>query len=217
MDDSDDECYVPTLHGKRFFATPVTEVTRLLEALRKYHGLVFDERPNDDFIRSFVEPQRRRAVIDTDIYFKHYADALNLTKQPSGKPLKPMHRGLAPNAVCFWAACANCVKAEVFAVDSPNAAWCYLMDGWYWFGLLTGRSSIKSAVMLSLEANEVKLKVDPKQADKALVHECWIDWQKQTDRYKGKAAFARDMRDKFPNLESQPVIERWCRAWERGT
>lgn len=58
---------------------------------------------------------------------------------------------------------------------------------------------------------------DPKQADKALVRECWDDWQKQSDRYEGKAAFARDMRDKFPNLKSQPVIEGWCRKWERET
>jgi hypothetical protein len=54
---------------------------------------------------------------------------------------------------------------------------------------------------------------DPKQQDKALVKECWEDWQKQPKRYKGKAAFARDMRDKFPNLESQAVIEKWCRDW----
>jgi len=57
--------------------------------------------------------------------------------------------------------------------------------------------------------------IDPKQKDKYLVQECWDDWQKKPDRYKGKAAFARDMREKFPNLESQPVIERWCREWER--
>lgn len=62
---------------------------------------------------------------------------------------------------------------------------------------------------------------DPKKADKVLVRECWDDWQKQpfnpdgTKKYTGKAAFATDMRDKFPNLKSQPVIERWCRAWER--
>jgi hypothetical protein len=56
---------------------------------------------------------------------------------------------------------------------------------------------------------------DPKQADKVLVRECWDDWQKQPDRYKGKASFARDMRDKFPNLESQPVIEGWCRVWAK--
>ena len=60
-----------------------------------------------------------------------------------------------------------------------------------------------------------KLAADPKQKDKSLVRGCWDDWQKKPDRYKGKAAFARDMRDKFPSLESQPVIEGWCRAWER--
>lgn len=58
---------------------------------------------------------------------------------------------------------------------------------------------------------------DPKQADKLLVRECWDDWQKVPARYHGKAAFARDMRDKFPNLKSQPVIEGWCRQWERET
>lgn len=56
---------------------------------------------------------------------------------------------------------------------------------------------------------------DPKQKDKATVRECWDAWRLQPDRYKGKAAFARDMREKFPSLESQPVIERWCRLWER--
>lgn len=58
---------------------------------------------------------------------------------------------------------------------------------------------------------------DPKQRDKATVRECWDAWQRQLDRYSGKAAFARDMLDKFPSLESQPVIERWCREWERKT
>jgi len=58
---------------------------------------------------------------------------------------------------------------------------------------------------------------DPKQKDKAVVRECWDEWQKEPNRYSGKAAFARDMRDKFPSLESQPVIERWCREWGRKT
>ena len=62
---------------------------------------------------------------------------------------------------------------------------------------------------------------DPKQADKSIVKECWFEWQAEplgldlTKKYKGKAAFSRDMLDKFPNLESQPVIEKWCRSWER--
>jgi len=60
-----------------------------------------------------------------------------------------------------------------------------------------------------------KLATDPKQKDKALVRECWDAWRQDPGRYKSKAAFARDMREKFPNLESQPVIEGWCRSWER--
>ena len=60
-----------------------------------------------------------------------------------------------------------------------------------------------------------RMSTDPKQADKVSVRECWDDWQKQPDRYKGKAAFARDMLTKYEHLESQPVIEGWCRAWER--
>ena len=60
-----------------------------------------------------------------------------------------------------------------------------------------------------------KLANDPKQRDKTQVRDCWDAWQKRPDSYKGKAAFARDMREKFPNLESQPVIEGWCRTWER--
>ena len=66
-------------------------------------------------------------------------------------------------------------------------------------------------------AAQAKLAADPKQKDKATVRECWDDWKKEPDRYKTKAAFARDMREKFPNLESQPVIEGWCRVWERET
>lgn len=60
-----------------------------------------------------------------------------------------------------------------------------------------------------------KLAADPKQVEKALVRECWGEWQKQANRYTGKAEFARDMLTKWGNLKSQPVIERWCREWEK--
>lgn len=217
MDDGDDECYVPTFHGRRVGATPATEAVRLLETLRCVYEHVFIDHPKDDFIKSQIEPLRRKPSINTDKYYKDYESACNLTTLKNGKPIKALHRGMAPFAVCFWAACASCVKAEIFAEDSPHTAWCYLMDGWYWYGLLTGRGSIKDAVWQSVEANEAKLKKDPKQAAKATVRECWDDWQKRPDRYDGKAAFARDMLAKFENLKSQPVIEGWCRKWERET
>ena len=59
-----------------------------------------------------------------------------------------------------------------------------------------------------------KLANDPKQRDKLIVRECWENWQIEPNNYESKAAFARDMLDKFSTLKSQPVIERWCRQWE---
>jgi hypothetical protein len=51
---------------------------------------------------------------------------------------------------------------------------------------------------------------------KVQVKECWEKWQQEKSRYDGKAAFARDMLDKFPDdLKSQQVIEGWARAWEK--
>lgn len=62
-----------------------------------------------------------------------------------------------------------------------------------------------------------KLAKDPKQKEKAQVRESWNLWQWRPDLYAGKAAFARDMLDKFESLKSQPVIEGWCRTWEKET
>ncbi|CAM8664553.1 hypothetical protein MCEZEM1_01796 [Comamonadaceae bacterium] len=69
------------------------------------------------------------------------------------------------------------------------------------------------------KAVSIKLTKDTngKQKDKALVRECWDAWKSKPNSYKSKAAFARDMREKFTNLESQPVIERWCREWEASS
>lgn len=59
-----------------------------------------------------------------------------------------------------------------------------------------------------------KLEKDPKQAEKALVRECWELWRNDPTRYKGKADFARDMLNKFEHIKSNRVIERWCLQWE---
>lgn len=62
-----------------------------------------------------------------------------------------------------------------------------------------------------------KLAKDPKQVEKELVRENWVLWQRDPHRYKGKAAFALDMLDKYGSLKSQAVIERWCREWNKGS
>jgi hypothetical protein len=56
---------------------------------------------------------------------------------------------------------------------------------------------------------------DPKSLDKISVKECWVEWHKDTSRYKSKSAFANDMLNKFENLKSVKVIEEWCRNWEK--
>jgi hypothetical protein len=56
---------------------------------------------------------------------------------------------------------------------------------------------------------------DPKALAKREVRALWEEWQKSPMRYKGNAAFARDMLDKFDALRSQPVIEEWARTWKR--
>ena len=56
---------------------------------------------------------------------------------------------------------------------------------------------------------------DPKQADKNFVFECYKEWKSRPERYKSKAAFARDMLDKCEHLESQKKIEDWIRLWDR--
>jgi len=77
------------------------------------------------------------------------------------------------------------------------------------------QSQSDARTALAKRGAAAKIASDPKQADKALVRQCWDDWQKHPDRYKGKSAFARDMLDKFPNLKSQRVIcDKWCPAWE---
>lgn len=55
---------------------------------------------------------------------------------------------------------------------------------------------------------------DPKQREKEQVRECWKLWQAEPARYKSKSAFSKDMLSKFESLESQRVIERWCKKWE---
>lgn len=56
---------------------------------------------------------------------------------------------------------------------------------------------------------------DGKQAVKSEVKGWWHKWQQDSSMYKGAAAFARAMLDKYPDhLTSQPVIEQWARDWK---
>lgn len=55
-----------------------------------------------------------------------------------------------------------------------------------------------------------------KQKSKANVKDWWTRWQQDPDMYKSKAAFARAMLDKYPNLTNQATIENWCDKWKKA-
>lgn len=81
--------------------------------------------------------------------------------------------------------------------------------GWQGGKAGTGKSGGNGKIKKNREAAA-------KATAKAHVRELWKIWQDDPGRYKGKAAFARDMLDKYPDeLTSQPVIERWCRDWKK--
>jgi hypothetical protein len=81
----------------------------------------------------------------------------------------------------------------------------------------TGNVALQKARSnLAFHAAKERHARDPKQAEKKFVFECWLDWRQKPSTYKGKAAFARDMLEKCKALESQKVIEDWCRGWENS-
>lgn len=97
------------------------------------------------------------------------------------------------------------------------------------FGMASGGVSdtaSNSTAQLSIQMMGALAKIakDPKQKVKQEVRECWDEWRKKPSQYKSKSAFARSMLEKFPpdkdekgrtiGLESQRVIERWCKEWE---
>ncbi|WP_186184494.1 hypothetical protein [Burkholderia gladioli] len=66
-------------------------------------------------------------------------------------------------------------------------------------------------------ASRARYLKDPKQLAKAEVKKLWELWRLDASRYPSKAAFARDMVEKFDELKSSKKIEDWTREWERGT
>lgn len=69
--------------------------------------------------------------------------------------------------------------------------------------------------VLASNAAKAKHASSAKAADKVVMREYWADWQDNPERYGGKAAFARDMLDKFPDWCNSKVIEGFCRDWEK--
>ncbi len=113
---------------------------------------------------------------------------------------------------------AQAMKAE--KNGNHQMAWSFACDAQYWAGILNAELARgKEPSVLSVNALNAALarwRDDPKQAEKEFIRKCWCEWKENQDRYKSKAAFARDMLSKCEHLTSQKKIEDWCRAWEKA-
>ncbi|CAG9931541.1 hypothetical protein [Candidatus Nitrotoga arctica] len=63
-----------------------------------------------------------------------------------------------------------------------------------------------------------RLANDPRQTAKKYVKDCWLVWQEEPERYKGKTDFATEMlkQEQCRSLKSQVKITGWCREWEKS-
>ncbi len=92
---------------------------------------------------------------------------------------------------------------------------------WFCAGMLQGKKNDTLIEQLLRDrqrsASFARYSKDPKQRAKAEVKKLWEMWRCDPSRYPSKAAFARDMLDKFDELKSSKKIEDWVRAWEKET
>ncbi|ETP66795.1 hypothetical protein DB771_13140 [Burkholderia sp. AU29985] len=90
---------------------------------------------------------------------------------------------------------------------------------WFCAGFLKGKNVEVLTEQLIRErqrnASLARYSKDPKQLAKSEVRKMWELWRLEPSRYPSKAAFARDMIDKFDELKSTKKVEDWARAWER--
>lgn len=77
--------------------------------------------------------------------------------------------------------------------------------------------AIRRNLPKALASNAAKTKhaSSTKAGEKNIMRECWNAWRANPGRYRGKADFARDMLDKFPDWKNAKVIEGFCRKWEK--
>jgi hypothetical protein len=75
---------------------------------------------------------------------------------------------------------------------------------------------VQAPQIVGAKGGHKRWSVDPKTTQKEQVRQCWVAWQLKPESYRTKAAFARDMQDKYEHLKSQKKIEDWCRDWKNA-
>lgn len=116
----------------------------------------------------------------------------------------------------FYIPLGYCAQAQLaFEAGNDSLAWSLIADANYWRGVLAVNAGNQLCVQATL-GGKARWRDAPKSKEKDFVFDCWKSWQDKPGQYKSQAAFARAMLEKCEHLESQKVIEDWCRAWKKG-
>ncbi|WP_322040079.1 hypothetical protein [Burkholderia diffusa] len=131
---------------------------------------------------------------------------------------EPFHPTMLLIAYALWSldkAISGLLKGDILkSTHGATISGSALMEAFRW-QLSTSDGLAMMNTIVQRERAKERHANGPKQAAKEKVREFWEEWQLDRKLYKGKAAFSRAMLEKHSALESQKVIEDWCRAWEK--
>lgn len=197
--------------------TPDTEAAYILTRLQEKFAELATKSPtwqdgcdpSEFFVNDVYLPLRNEPSLDADKERDEFIDCLKQAAQTGGA----VDDGLVQ---ILYIATAYCAQAQMaYETGNESMAWSLIADANYWHGILYIDGGNKSYIQAS-SGGQARWKADPKSKEKDFVFERWKSWQANPSQYKSQAKFARDMLDKCEHLESQKVIEDWCRAWKNG-
>ncbi|WP_433693250.1 hypothetical protein [Paraburkholderia phenoliruptrix] len=154
-------------------------------------------------------------IYDGDIVLEPVVYLLKGIEEHRGEPFHPTMLLIAYALWSLDKAIAGLLESDIskstFGVAIGGSA---LMEAFRWHLRTPSGIEMMNKIGQSHRAR-IRHAKDPKQSAKSAVKESWEAWQRNRLLYKGKASFARAMLKEHPELESQKVIEDWCREWEK--
>jgi hypothetical protein len=205
-------------HAKACFRTVYADddeefLPRMIDVLSQHDDL--DSLANDLFEVISIQARGLEGDEEPLKHIDPYLAMLISVQINDGKGSRAFVRGKAYLILIFvlYYRCSKALERNdiLSAIDEYAEGRFVLGSSMATLTVLFGEESVRALATRGVAA---KLQNDPRQSEKQLVKDCWKMWQEDSSRYKGKAAFARDMLGKYENLKSQPVIEGWCRDWE---
>lgn len=162
------------------------------------------EISGDEALNMFLE---NGCAIDREAFVARYGSFL--TKIPAlGVNIDSDELLFILLAAAYWSEAANAYKEQ----DIP-VVWRCLIEATLWYGNATGRlaagNSDGNTVAWLASLGAARKHAKHTEPDKALVRECWLNWQADPGLYKNKVSFDRDMLEKMQRIEDIRTVTKW--------